>query len=61
MSHCSQWDFVHTCVEVRAVIELSVGEVSGVGHSMGVVDGGPCAPSGMGSFEDLASPFTPLV
>ena len=45
--------------EVRAAIELSLGEVSGVGHGMGVVDGIPC-PKRKGRYWGLASPFTPL-
>jgi len=37
-----------SCAEGRAAIELSLGEVSGVGHGMGVIDGGPRAPRGRG-------------
>jgi len=46
---------LHSCAEVRATIELSLGEMSGVGHGIGVVDGGPRAPSGKGDFGGLKS------
>jgi len=47
-----------SCAEMRPAIELSLEEVSKVGHGMGVVDGGPRAPSGSGGFGGLAFPFT---
>jgi len=52
---------LHSCVEICATIELSLGEVSGVSHGMGVVDG-VHVPKAVGAvFGGLASPFTPLV
>ena len=54
-------NLLRSCAEVRAAIELSLGEESGVCHGMGVVDGASRAPSGRGSFGVLASPFTQLV
>jgi len=49
-------------VEVRAAIQLSLEEVSGVGHGMAVVDGGLRAPRRRGMLLGvLMSPFTPIV
>jgi len=45
---------MHSCAEVCEPIELSFGEVSGVGRGMDVLDGGPRAPrrrSGFGEEE----------
>ena len=51
-----------SCVEVRAAIQLSLEEVSGVGHGMAVVDGGLRAPRRRGMLLGvLMSPFTPIV
>jgi len=36
---------VHSCVEVRELIELSLGMVSGVSLGIHVLDGRPCASS----------------
>ena len=51
---------LRSCAEVRAAIELSLEELSGVGYGIGVVDR-VYVPEGEGRFWDLASPFAPLV
>jgi len=35
------------------LIELSSGVVSGIGHGMGVIKGGPCAPRGGGGISRI--------
>ena len=40
-----------SCAEICEPIELSFREVSWVGCGMGVLDGGPRAPMGRGSFS----------
>ena len=52
-SHCKQCmgTLLCSCAEMHEAIELSFGEVSGVGHGMGVVDGSPRAPSGKGGLR----------
>jgi len=44
---------MHSCVEVRALVELSFAVVSRVGPGIDVLRGGGRAPSGRGSFRGL--------
>jgi len=44
---------LRSCAEMHAAVELSLGEVSGVGQGMDVVDGGLRAASGRGGFGGL--------
>jgi len=41
---------LHSCLEVRAAIELSFGIVNGLGSGIHVLDGGPRASRGRGCF-----------
>jgi len=45
-------DFV-ACAEVRELIELSFGVMSGVGSGIHVLDGGSLAPNGRGCLGDF--------
>jgi len=48
---------MHSSVEVRVLMELSLGVVSKVGPGIGILGGDGCVASGMGSFGVLGSSF----
>ena len=47
---------MHSCAAVCESIELLFGEVSGVGHSIGVLEG-VHMPKGEGQFREVLAPF----
>jgi len=52
---------LHSFAEVRAAIELSLGEVSGIGHGMGAIDGSSHSPSGrIERFWGFGVPIHPI-
>jgi len=51
---------LHSCAEVRELIELSFMVISGVGPDIGVLDGGRCAARESGSFVGFYPPLVSL-